>query len=126
MATIPTPTIHTFTEINPGKYASVKHYELDQVKNGNSLLSDKINIQKDRKFARSMPDYWLKKREGNKWSRPITGLFKTAKENIYKGDSNYKKHLIILKLAEDESQATVYYFQNFYTADLRHILPLIK
>ena len=122
----PTPTIHTFTEINPGKYASVKHYKLDQVNNGTSLISEKINIQKDRNYAKSMPDYWLKIRQGKKWSRPITGLFKTSTENLYKGDGNYKRHLILLRFTEDQSQVTVYYFKDFYTADLTHILPLTQ
>lgn len=126
MATIPTPTVHHFKEVNPGKYASVKHYQLEQVTNGNSLLSEKINVGKDRKFARSTPDYWLKIKDGNNWSKPITGLFKTSTENLYKGDCNYKKHLLILRFTEDQSRATVYYFRNFYTADLTRVLPLTQ
>ncbi|MHA6278837.1 hypothetical protein ACXYMT_01530 [Salinimicrobium sp. CAU 1759] len=126
MATTPTPTVHHFKEINPGKYASVKHYQLDQVTNGNCLLSEKINISKDRKFARSTPDYWLKIKEGKNWSRPITGLFKTSTENLYKGDCNYKKHLLILRFTEDQSRATVYYFKDFFTADLTRVLPLTQ
>ncbi|MGM0931947.1 MAG: hypothetical protein ACQEWD_00730 [Bacteroidota bacterium] len=126
MNTTPTPTIHHFKEINPGKYASVKHFELTQVENGTSLLTNQLNISKDRKFARSTPDYWVKIREGKKWSKPITGLFKTSARNIFKGDCNYKKHLLLLKFAENESRATVYYFKDFYTADLRHVLPKIQ
>ena len=122
MATIPTPIIHYFKEVNPGKYRSVKHFQLDQVKNGKSLLTNKINISKDRKFAKSAPDYWLKVREGNKWSKPITGLFKTKKRDVYHGDSQYKKDLIIAQFADQDSKVIVYYYKNFYTGDLHHIL----
>jgi hypothetical protein len=126
MATIPTPTIHEFKEINSGKYSSVKHYELEKINNGSSLLTKQLNISKDRKFARSTPDYWLKIRDGRKWSRPITGLFKTSSKNVYKGDCNYKKHLLIIKFTEDHNRAIVYYFKNFFTADLKQVLPLIQ
>jgi hypothetical protein len=124
MVIVPTPTIHTYKEINSGRFASVKHYLLDHVTNDNCFLSEQLNISKDRKFARSNPDYWLKIKEGKKWSKPLTGLFKTSTENVFHGDCNYKQHLIILKFTEDESRATVYYFKDFYTADLTHILPL--
>ena len=122
MATIPTPTVHDFIEINPGKYASVKHYELQEVSNGTSLLADQINISKDRKFAKSCPDYWLKIREGKKWSKPVTGLFKTRQINTFRGDSHFKKHLIILKFSDNESRVKIYYFENFFTKDLDTVL----
>lgn len=48
MATHPTPTVHWFQEINPGKFTSIRHYELVGVKNGNNILCEKINISKDR------------------------------------------------------------------------------
>ena len=124
--TIPAPTIHHFTEINAGKYAGVKHYELDQVENGTSLLAEKINISKDRKFAKSAPDYWLKIREGKKWSKPLTGLFKTSAGNVFHGDCNYKKHLILAKFSEDGNKITVLYFRDFFTADLTNVLHLTQ
>jgi hypothetical protein len=65
MAThIPNPVIHLFKEVNEGKYKSVRHYDLVSVRNGKTQLSEKVNLSKDRKFAQSMPDYWLKKKEG--------------------------------------------------------------
>ncbi len=123
MATIPTPTVHSYTEINPGKYAEVKHYELKEVTNGNPILSNLINVSKDRKFARSNPEYWLKIKEGKKWKTPaLTGLFKTDFPYIFKGDSQYKKNLIIAIFTKDASQVNIYYFKDYYTHDLRRLI----
>lgn len=118
------PVTHIFKEINEGKYRSVKHYELVEVVNGNSLLSNQLNISKNRNCALSMPDFWLKIRQGKKWSNCITGLFKTGKSSIYKGDVNKRKHLLIFKF-NDEVTLTVYYFKNYFTNDLSRVLPLI-
>jgi hypothetical protein len=126
MSKIPTPIIHHFREINSGQFSSVKHYELDSVKNGSTLLTEQLNISKDRKFARSNPEYWLKIKEGDKWSKPITGLFKTSTEDLYKGDCNYKKHLLIIRFTIDHSKVTAFYFQNFFTDDLRHVIPITQ
>ena len=61
MATkIPTPVIHIYKEVNNGKYKSVKHFELVTTQNNNPVLPNKINISKDRNFAKSSPQYWLK------------------------------------------------------------------
>ncbi|MDT0649753.1 MULTISPECIES: hypothetical protein [Autumnicola] len=122
MAAHPTPIIHSYKEINPGKYRSVKHYELAEVINGTSLLSETINVQKDRNYAKSMPDYWLKIRQGKKWSRPITGLFKTTVPGIYIGDSQKKKNLILAQFTENKSCITLYYFKNYYTRDLNKLI----
>ncbi|MCB7482466.1 hypothetical protein [Christiangramia sediminis] len=121
---IPTPVIHTYKEINAGKYASVKHYELDEVFNGKSLLSEKINIQKDRKYARSMPDYWLKIRNGNKWSKPLTGFFPTDYEGIYFGDVYYKKHLVLAEFLSNGKEVKIYYYQNYYTRQFQNLAPV--
>ena len=122
MAThIPKPVTHLFKEVNEGKYKGVRHYDLITVKNGTSELSEKINLSKDRKCAQSMPDYWLKIRQGNKWSKCITGLFKTSLRNVYKGDSERKKNLIVLQFSDDESEVHIYYFKNFYTRNLSDV-----
>jgi len=123
MATTPTPTVHSYTEINHGKFSEVKHYELKEVTNGNQVLSNLINVSKDRNFARSNPDYWLKIREGKKWINPaLTGLFKTNFPFIYKGDSQHKKNLIIAKFTKDASQVNIYYFKDYYTRDLKTLI----
>ncbi|CAM4091972.1 hypothetical protein [Gillisia limnaea] len=123
MATIPTPTVHSYIEINHGKFAEVKHYELKEVTNGNPILSNLINVSKNRNFARSNPDYWLKIREGKKWINPaLTGLFKTSTPLIYYGDHNDKKNLIIVRFSANAEEVIIYYFKDYYTRDLK---PLI-
>lgn len=122
MATTPTPTVYSYTELNPGKYATVKHYELQKENTGKPILSNLINIGQNRKFARSNPDYWLRIRKGKKWSKPITGLFPTSKEQIYFGDIQYKKHLILVHFQEQENKIEVYIFWNFYTPNLKPVL----
>ncbi|MCF6348710.1 MAG: hypothetical protein L3J20_10490 [Flavobacteriaceae bacterium] len=127
MATqIPQPVTHVFKEINEGKYKSVKHYELQEVLNGTTLLSNLINISKNQNCALSMPDYWLKIKQGKKWSGCLTGLFKTSKNNIFKGDINKRMHLLIFKFSDSASTLTVHYFQNYYTTDLSNITPVIN
>jgi len=122
---IPTPVIHLFKEVNEGKYRSVKHYELLKVRNGTTQLSELINLSKDRKCAQSMPDYWLKIRLGNKWSKCITGLFKTSLVNSYKGDSERKKNLIIVKFSDNEKEVTIYFFKDYYTRNLGDVTQYI-
>ena len=124
---VPPPVIHVYKEVNKGKYKSTKHFELEEVKNGTSQLSEMINISKNRNFALSMPDYWLKIRQGNKWSKKaLTGLFKTNKRFVYKGDQNLRQHLILFKFSDDAETLTVYYFKNYFTGDLSKVLPFIK
>jgi len=122
----PRPIIHVFKEINEGKYKSVKHYELIEVKNGTTQLSNLINISKDRNCAQSLPTYWLKERNGKNWKKHCTtGLFKTGIANIYKGDLNRKKHLIIFDFSEGANILTVFLFHNYYTIDLSNVLHLL-
>lgn len=125
MATI-TPITHVFSEINEGKYASVKHYELQNVYNGTTQLTELINISKNRNCAQSMPIYWLKIRNGKKWSNCITGLFSTTEKNIYKGDTYKKKNLVLFKFSDNANTLTVYFYSDFYTKDLSDLLPTIK
>lgn len=121
------PTIHIFKEYNVGKYKSVKHYELITVLNGVSKLSNEVNVSKNRNFAKSMPDYWIKLKEGNKWSKNnLTGLFKTSENLTYKGDSEKKKNLLIFKFSDLGSTLTVYYFDNYYTVDLTSVFEHIN
>jgi len=126
MATqISQPVTHIYKEVNKGKHLSVKHFELTNVLNGNSELSELINISKNRNCAMSMPDYWLKIRQGSKWSKCITGLFKTTKQDLYKGDRDKKQHLLIFKFS-DADILTVFYFKNYYTRDLSDVMQFIN
>ena len=123
MATV-TPITHVFSEINEGKYKSVKHYELIEVNNGTTQLTELINISKNQNCAQSMPTYWLQIRKDNKWIKPYyTGLFKTWYPNIFKGDKDHKKHLLIFKFSRDCKTLIIDFYQDFYTNDLSKVLP---
>jgi hypothetical protein len=123
----PLPITHIFKEINKGKFKSTKHYELVEVSNGTSLLSEALNISKNQNCAQSMPEFWLKIKQGKNWSKfYITGLFKTDQRNIFKGDHNRRQNLLMFKYSEDTEILTVYYFRNYFTKDLSKILPLIS
>jgi hypothetical protein len=117
----PQPVTHVYKAINEGKYKSVKHYELLE-SNKTPLLSTLINISINQNCAKSMPDYWLRIREGNKWTDYITGLFKTSTKAIYKGDTHKKRNLLIFKFLDNGSMLTIDYYENFYTRDLTTLL----
>lgn len=113
---------HVYNEINKGKYRTVKHYEINDIKSGDAQFSNLINISKNRNCAQSMPEYWLKEHNGKKWN-PFctTGLFKTSKPNLFKGDKSKKKHLVIIKFSNNADTLTIYHFQNYYTTDLSNV-----
>ena len=125
---IPKPTIHVYKEINEGKFKTAKHYNIVEVKNGPPKLSDLINVVVDRGFAKSAPAFWLKIRNEKRWEN-FTGLFKTSTPGIYfadKGKNNRKEDLLIVKLSNYERNLTVYYFKNYYTANLTEVLRVIN
>ncbi|WP_179344226.1 hypothetical protein [Winogradskyella ursingii] len=122
----PQPVTHIYKEINEGKYKSVKHYELQKTLNGTSLLSDLLNVSKDRMCAKSSPLFWVQTHNGKKWVKPrLTGLFKTPKKHTYKGDAMDKKHLIIVKFLDNYDYMIVFYFKDFYTRDIKTVLSFI-
>lgn len=125
---IPQPTTHIYKEINEGKFKTTKHYQLVEVENGTQKLSNLINVVVDRGFAKSAPSFWLKIRNGIRWVN-FTGLFKTPTPGYYfadKGSNNRKEDLLIVKFSNYERDLTVYYFKNYYTANLSGVLKLIN
>ena len=128
MATqIPQPITLAYAEINKGKYKSVRHFELFENSSVKYLLSDRINIRKDRGFGRSMPDYWLRAWENGRWSKtPISRLYKIDRETFYFGYLGEKKHLLIYKFSEDLGDLMIYYFENYFTNNLTKPLDLIS
>ena len=127
MKNIPTPTISKFKEINVGKYTTTQHFEIVKSTH-DEPETEKINLARDRQFAKSLPDYWLSYRLNNRWRR-ITGLFKVDDTNCYKGDKGYKvgeKHLIIALLDADNREVTIYTFENYYTKNVDEAIQLIK
>lgn len=124
---ISNPIIHVYKEINEGKYKTTKHYLIDEVVNGKLLLSENLNINLNRDFAKSSPDYWLHIRT-SKWIR-LTGLFFDSSNNIYRGDkgqNNVKEDLILVRFFDNKRTMTVYYFKNYYTNDLKNVIHLIQ
>ncbi len=119
------PFKYVYQEINEGKYKSTKHYELVD-KESICYLSDKLNISRDRMYAKSNPDYWLKVRETTKWSHNITGLFKTNEKYLFKGDMYRKKDLLLFKFSDSAKTLTVYYFKGFYTQNIDLVLDYIS
>ncbi|WP_431159092.1 hypothetical protein [Winogradskyella poriferorum] len=118
----PQPILHVFKEYNIGKFKTTRHYKIESVTNGVNQLTDIINISKDRKCAQSMPAYWLQIREGKKWKKPrLTGLFNTIKYNVFKGDIDKKRHLVLFQFSDKANTLTIYYFQNYYTTNLSNV-----
>ncbi|WP_040254132.1 hypothetical protein [Psychroserpens mesophilus] len=122
----PKPIVHIFKEYNIGKFKTTRHYKLEKVLNGSNQLTDIINISKDRNCAQSMPDYWLQVREGKRWKKPrLTGLFRTGKNFIYKGDTDNRTNLVLFKFSESAEALTIYFYSNFYTKDITSLLNTI-
>ena len=127
MQNIPTPTISKFKEINVGKFTSTQHFEIF-THTEIAPETEKINLSKDRQFAKSLPNYWLSYRLNKRWRR-VTGLFKVDNTDYYKGDKGYKigeKHLIIALLDSDGREVTIYTFENYYSKDVAQAIQLIQ
>jgi hypothetical protein len=123
----PIPIVHVFKEYNIGKFKTTRHYQLETVSNGSNQLTDIINISKDRNCAKSVPDFWLQIREGNKWKKPrLTGLFKTGVKLTYKGDTKKRKNLVLFKFSDDAESLTIYFYSNFFTKDITTLLNTIQ
>jgi len=118
---IPQPETYIYKEINIGKYKSVKHFELIKGSK-NPILSTLINISKNQNCAKSMPDYWLRVREGNRWTKYITGLFKSSKKGVFKGDTHRKRNLLIFKFSDNSNRLTIDYYPNYYTNNINKFL----
>jgi hypothetical protein len=123
---IPKPSIYIYKEINVGKFSTTKHFELINQNIENNNLTNLIKISKDRGFAKSLPVYWLNTRTDNKWGkRNLTGLFKTSKTNLYKGDIDKKKNLLLFKFSEGANSLTIYCFKDYYTSNLKDIFQFL-
>jgi len=122
----PIPIIHIYEEVNKGKYKTTQHYNLTEVINGVNQISDKLNISVNRNCALSTPLFWLKIHNGKKWITPfLTGLFKTKNPNIYYGDIDKRKHLLIFVFNQNKDSLKIFFFKNYYTKDLNQIAHFI-
>ena len=119
MATIPIPIVMEFEQDMEVHFKEVKHYNLTQ---GEKLLSQRVNVKKNRGFSRANYVYSLHTRQGKKWSRQITGLFATKFHNIFHGDLNNKSHLLICQSIDNGKRLRFYLFRNYYTRHLTTFL----
>ena len=132
MATQKTPHHNTYVynEINIGKNTSTKHYKFNGLIESNDILTNLLNISKNRFYANSNPIYWAKTRKNNKWQTPcLTGLFKTEKCNIFIGDvdiNKVKTHTLVFVFSNNATTLTIYFFKNYYTRNLNDIIQLIN
>jgi hypothetical protein len=123
---IPKPSIYIYKEINVGKFSTTKHFELVNENNDKDNLTNLIKISKDRGFAKSLPIYWLNTRTENKWNKiNLTGLFKTSITNLFKGDIDKKKNLLLFKFSEGANNLTVYCFKDYYTSNVNDVIQFI-
>tara|TARA_R110000851_G_scaffold16233_1_gene52868 strand:+ start:970 stop:1362 length:393 start_codon:yes stop_codon:yes gene_type:complete len=121
------PQLHTliYKEINVGKFKTTRHYELINFIDPKIKLTKLLNLSKNREFAKSSPIFWLQIRIDNKWQKPrLTGLFKTSLSNVYYGDIDKCKHLLLFNFSDRTNTLTIKYFENYYTANLTSLLPL--
>lgn len=126
MATsIPHPVVYTFKEFNQGKYKTVRHFELFHAYSEKKIFSEKLNLSENQNYALSTPKYWLKIRQGNKWSKDITGLFKTKYTNFYRGDLNKRQHLIIFRFLEDQETLRIYFYPNYFSRNIDNLITQI-
>lgn len=125
MATIaiPVPIVMEFEQDNGVNFKEVKHYNLIQGKN---LLTHKVNLSINRGFSRANYIYSLRIRQSNKWSKQITGLFSTEFPNVFHGDLNNKKHLLICHLLDNGQGLRFYLFRNYYPWHLNAFLTSFK
>lgn len=118
-------------------YNEVRHYESEISLKETVLLTDLINISKDRQFNNSKNvSYWLKIRQNNKWSSAITGLKTTHIPLVYYGDIaikingiNKPTHLLIFQFEPGGKRVVIYLFNNFYpqnTQELNQLLNKLK
>jgi hypothetical protein len=122
-ATIPVPDVMQFKLDTDKQFKEVRHYNLVD---GKETLSNKLNIGINRGFSKALYTYSVKIREGNKWSRQITGLFPTHDPDIFYGDTNNKKNLLLIRFIDNGTRIKAYYFTDYYTGRIADFLKIFK
>lgn len=90
-------------------------------------ISDKINISENRGFANSKPVFWCQERKNNKWITPrLTGLFPTFKKDVYWGCRGRYNDLILFVFKNNGELMIIYYFENYFTRNLKPIINNLK
>lgn len=124
MATITLkPIVHHAKEVNVGKWATTRRFEVTTPSIENSFLGSLVSIQDDRGFARSNPIAWVKiqgGKAGKHFGKPITGFFKFKDTHYFWGDryciingKRKKQDLLIFFIPPDSKEILVYYYPRF-------------
>jgi len=121
--TIPVPDVMQFKIDTEKLFKEVRYYNLID---GKETLSDKLNIGINRGFSKATYTYSVKIWQGSKWSKQITGLFPTHDPDIFYGDTENKKNLILMRFLNNGNTIKVYYFQGFYTRRITDFLKVFK
>lgn len=121
--TTPKPSIHHLQEVNVGKWATTRRFEVKTPSLDYSFLGSVASISIDREFARSKPDYWLKTKGGNEgqnFGKPISGIFRYKDTHYFYGDrpryingKRKKQDLLIFFIPPDSREILVYYYPRF-------------
>ena len=116
----------TYKEFNEEKHKSTRHFKYESGELIKTPFTELINVSKDRGFAKSKPDYWLKTKDGANWSKNcLTGLFPTNDSNIYYGDYNKQTNLILVEYSSS-NVLTVYFYDGYPSKVNKQIHSLIK
>jgi hypothetical protein len=124
MATITLkPIVHHLKEVSVGKWATTRHFEVESPSIENSFLGNSVCFNKDRGFAKSNPDSWVKikgGKEGKTFGEYITGFFKYKDTFYFWGDRDsiingkrQKLDLLIFFIQPDSGEIIVYYYPRF-------------
>ncbi|WP_143542337.1 hypothetical protein [Robiginitalea sediminis] len=121
MGKIPRPVIHLYDEVSPGKFATVRHFQLCETVSKPPALSPHLNIAENRSFAKSNPVYWVKERIGSVWSKKaLTGIWKAPVDGFFYGDSNRRQNLLLFQFVGEHLR--VYFFRDYYTRDISSVI----
>lgn len=119
--TVPTPVVMEFHLSTT--YTTTRHYTLTQ---GCDLYTQQINLSINRGYSKALYTYSLRVRQNGKWSPQITGLFATQDPNIYYGDTENKKNLLIVRFFAHGTRLRLYHFSGFYTRRTTDFLKAFK
>lgn len=121
---IPQPTVYHY--VLDRKFGEVWHYNLLHCSSNTPELTPRLNISLNRNFAKSKPIYWIRERLGNKWTQTCTtGLFKTIYPNVYRGDLNRKKDLVIASQNIDSKTIRIFVFPDYFSYDLEPVFEYL-
>jgi len=128
-----TPIIHTYKPTKVNKASII--YNIDYTRylrnpNCDDFFTNLIKIEKDQGYSKANAKYWLRIRNQSNWSKcqTPTGLFKTIRQNVFRGDilSNKVKSLILFYFDEEYNELRIFKYQRGYNPSRKIIDQIIK